>query len=112
MILQPPRSTRTDTHFPYTALFRSTELCVHLPDCGGAGSGFYPSLLRSERPAIMALPAWQWLSSIFFGTSVKAARAGFAVVVDRQDDADAGHDRQHRRSAIGKERQRDADDGR
>src|SRR3546814_1283442 len=23
MILRPPRSTRTDTHFPYTTLFRS-----------------------------------------------------------------------------------------
>src|SRR3546814_953499 len=25
MILRPPRSTRTDTLFPYTTLFRSTE---------------------------------------------------------------------------------------
>src|SRR3546814_13265860 len=24
MILRPPRSTRTDTHFPYTTLFRSS----------------------------------------------------------------------------------------
>src|SRR3546814_12089834 len=27
MIRRPPRSTRTDTLFPYTTLFRSTSLC-------------------------------------------------------------------------------------
>src|SRR3546814_10719690 len=31
MIRRPPRSTRTDTRFPYTTLFRS------LPDRGGTG---------------------------------------------------------------------------
>src|SRR3546814_5643962 len=28
MIRPPPRSTRTDTHFPYTTLFRSGTTCV------------------------------------------------------------------------------------
>src|SRR3546814_13862107 len=28
MIRQPPRSTRTDTLFPYTTLFRSVDLCL------------------------------------------------------------------------------------
>src|SRR3546814_8564225 len=28
MIRRPPRSTRTDTLFPYTTLFRSTQRCV------------------------------------------------------------------------------------
>src|SRR3546814_10548819 len=33
MIRRPPRSTRTDTLFPYTTLFRSPELVDHrLPD--------------------------------------------------------------------------------
>src|SRR3546814_5918522 len=32
MIRRTPRSTRTDTLFPYTTLFRSTELCVHARD--------------------------------------------------------------------------------
>src|SRR3546814_1392948 len=27
MILRPPRSTRTDTLFPYTTLFRSRDIC-------------------------------------------------------------------------------------
>src|SRR3546814_2542628 len=29
MIRRTPRSTRTDTLFPYTTLFRSLEACVH-----------------------------------------------------------------------------------
>src|SRR3546814_7101938 len=31
MIRRPPRSTRTDTLFPYTTLFRSTDAGDHLP---------------------------------------------------------------------------------
>src|SRR3546814_1305779 len=30
MIRRPPRSTRTDTLFPYTTLFRSGNIVVHL----------------------------------------------------------------------------------
>src|SRR3546814_11841551 len=34
MIRRPPRSTRTDTLFPYTTLFRSlpARTCLHLPE--------------------------------------------------------------------------------
>src|SRR3546814_4079421 len=36
MIRRPPRSTRTDTLFPYTTLFRSTPLCtLAMPDTNG-----------------------------------------------------------------------------
>src|SRR3546814_4503960 len=35
MLRQPPRSTRTDTLFPYTTLFRSLDFYVHL-QCGDA----------------------------------------------------------------------------
>src|SRR3546814_16884240 len=35
MIRRPPRSTRTDTLFPYTTLFRSAVLCTYpLAACG------------------------------------------------------------------------------
>src|SRR3546814_16672 len=37
MIRRPPRSTRTDTLFPYTTLFRSTE--IYIGCLGNAGSG-------------------------------------------------------------------------
>src|SRR3546814_15667375 len=32
MIRRPPRSTRTDTHFPYTTLFRSRSMRTELLD--------------------------------------------------------------------------------
>src|SRR3546814_14257223 len=34
MLRRPPRSTRTDTLFPYTTLFRSTRACVEAPPVG------------------------------------------------------------------------------
>src|SRR3546814_5525459 len=33
MIRRPPRSTRTDTLFPYTTLFRSDRVAVALKNC-------------------------------------------------------------------------------
>src|SRR3546814_11761246 len=34
MLRRPPRSTRTDTLFPYTTLFRSDNLWHKCPNCG------------------------------------------------------------------------------
>src|SRR3546814_458144 len=47
MIRRPPRSTRTDTLFPYTTLFRSAQgnkivKCI----MGGSGLGYLPMWLR------------------------------------------------------------------
>src|SRR3546814_1203017 len=46
MIRRPPRSTRTDTLFPYTTLFRSSDERVH--ECGALaaaiGAGEQPRL--------------------------------------------------------------------
>src|SRR3546814_1298007 len=56
MIRLPPRSTRTDTLFPYTTLFRSTLLACYPPAAGGGGGESWelntsqrmpPSLRRS-----------------------------------------------------------------
>src|SRR3546814_8306256 len=38
MILRPPRSTRTDTRFPYTALFRSVAALAGAARRAGAGA--------------------------------------------------------------------------
>src|SRR3546814_8724163 len=40
MIRRPPRSTRTDTLFPYTTLFRAFNFAVHkrTPTCSGSAS--------------------------------------------------------------------------
>src|SRR3546814_14311427 len=41
MILRPPRSTRTDTRFPYTTLFRSLNRRWQAPvDTGGPGADY------------------------------------------------------------------------
>src|SRR3546814_3039903 len=54
MLRRPPRSTRTDTLFPYTTLFRSVE--PRLQDDGGgdlvddAAAGLGPHLLLHQRP--------------------------------------------------------------
>src|SRR3546814_1503830 len=49
MIRRPPRSTRTDTLFPYTTLFRSSrELC---PRCEDTGRGrLFARLGAARRP--------------------------------------------------------------
>src|SRR3546814_3680053 len=58
MIRRPPRSTRTDTLFPYTTLFRSgfAEMArqaayAHVPDVGQARQR--PVLLRCLRQRIL-----------------------------------------------------------
>src|SRR3546814_18624954 len=43
MILRPPRSTRTDTLFPYTTLFRS-----HVRTAGAAADGATRAALAAE----------------------------------------------------------------
>src|SRR3546814_17021778 len=53
MIRRPPRSTRTDTLFPYTTLFRSVlaESAFH-PDEGNAG--LQSEIMRNLRDALCA----------------------------------------------------------
>src|SRR3546814_17686851 len=50
MIRRPPRSTRTDTLFPYTTLFRSLERCSALnsPACFGSHGAKCCALLPSS----------------------------------------------------------------
>src|SRR3546814_632988 len=47
MIRRPPRSTRTDTLFPYTTLFRSTEPATRVGPCSAQRST--SGLLKSSR---------------------------------------------------------------
>src|SRR3546814_4197350 len=47
MIRRPPRSTRTDTLFPYTTLFRSPRLRLHRPE--RARPLLQPGRLRDPR---------------------------------------------------------------
>src|SRR3546814_2992021 len=51
MIRRPPRSTRTDTPFPYTTLFRSGTLRAHEAD--GADPRRHPiAAARAARPGL------------------------------------------------------------
>src|SRR3546814_12798280 len=52
MIRRPPRSTRTDTRFPYTTLFRSTAL----PPWQGRGEGRALRTAREPRREPARLP--------------------------------------------------------
>src|SRR3546814_12519330 len=54
MIRRPPRSTRTDTLFPYTTLFRSNSyynILKHLSVAAAAGT--VPGLRATARPIIL-----------------------------------------------------------
>src|SRR3546814_12634088 len=54
MIRRPPRSTRTDTLFPYTTLFRSPRSCIGSKGWGGR-------ILRSAaRPTVLAHRTGGW----------------------------------------------------
>src|SRR3546814_8727939 len=60
MIRRPPISTRTDTLFPYTALFRSADLCIE--NARGAGGaigrvGRKARHLGKERRAVAIIGA-------------------------------------------------------
>src|SRR3546814_3639606 len=49
MIRRPPRSTRTDTLFPYTTLFRSLHLCASLFVHGFVDTTSFSSKVASDR---------------------------------------------------------------
>src|SRR3546814_4551623 len=57
MIRRPPRSTRTDTLFPYTTLFRSD--IQRLPDCGRGASCLHPPRQHKYRePVSFRISFW------------------------------------------------------
>src|SRR3546814_14399227 len=69
MIRRPPRSTRTDTLFPYTTLFRSFQVDVF--NVLGAGDAFMAGFLRG------------WLRDEPLDTCCRYANACGAIVVSR-----------------------------
>src|SRR3546814_3819672 len=60
MIRRPPRSTRTDTLFPYTTLFRSELLdeCLNAPTAEGhlLADAYY---VERFSPEFQAFPVWR-----------------------------------------------------
>src|SRR3546814_396228 len=86
MIRRPPRSTRTDTLFPYTTLFRSGE-----QDPPGSGNGGILMTDKSYGDFELQLdmaPDWGIDSGVFLRTNNKGEC--FQVYVDYRDGGDVG----------------------
>src|SRR3546814_1988475 len=64
MIRRPPRSTRTDTLFPYTPLFRSRPVLWGLAVDGADGVQHVVEILRNELSVSMALTGCRSLGDI------------------------------------------------
>src|SRR3546814_20288056 len=76
MIRRPPRSTRTDTLFPYTTLFRSPAVCagVRLPSTQSrVVSALSARCAKNNAPsalscgAVACRPAQDWRTGVFGG---------------------------------------------
>src|SRR3546814_3321493 len=79
MIRRPPRSTRTDTLFPYTTLFRSRQLA--LPGAARAGA-LRPSAGPPARRAALgglSFPAAAGDAAVAAGAAVHCAQRGAAA---------------------------------
>src|SRR3546814_18989236 len=65
MIRRPPRSTRTDTLFPYTTLFRSADVVAIGPGLGqGAlGNELFSALIGSGKPLVVDADALNILAT-------------------------------------------------
>src|SRR3546814_5039457 len=57
MIRRPPRSTRTDTLFPYTTLFRSVDMRVMARLAGGLEDMSLSAAVRDTSTMIESAPA-------------------------------------------------------
>src|SRR3546814_2081312 len=60
MIRRPPRSTRTDTLFPYTTLFRSQAQAYEEPAAGKAVIELRPSGRRRQGVAVLEFEEKAW----------------------------------------------------
>src|SRR3546814_20162017 len=102
MITRPPRSTRTDTLFPYTTLFRSLLGDDQLGEAVGTLHVAGPGLMRLEDLGVVALdrPFGLARCDIIFlaideedDVGVLLDRAGFAKVGELRPLVLALHDR-------------------
>src|SRR3546814_18393814 len=96
MIRRPPRSTRTDTLFPYTTLFRS--LMVNLTPANISDSAGAQAILDAIRKR------WPWVKHLFADGAYdrtqlmdKAAFRDFVIEVVRRIDKEPGLDRKSTR---------------
>src|SRR3546814_5542263 len=72
MIRRPPRSTRTDTLFPYTTLFRAYKVRLEMPAFAAIRSAV-------ERPNPSAKKTSRATRRIFLESACEACRVGLPV---------------------------------
>src|SRR3546814_6548979 len=65
MIRRPPRSTRTDTLFPYTTLFRSSSFALSTAACACAMEGCCPGAIADCAFAARARASARSVSAVF-----------------------------------------------
>src|SRR3546814_17869321 len=81
MIRRPPRSTRTDTLFPYTTLFRSDEAAEALAATVAEAGGFAPYIEARHELKVRRLPL-----EVMAGSIRRLARHGRAVLLSEALD--------------------------
>src|SRR3546814_15912014 len=91
MIRRPPRSTRTDTLFPYTTLFRADAVEFHIPDAEAHGQriecDIAPGLVvEGDRNLLFQAVSNLLDNAIKYGgdggaVSVRAVRTGAATAI-------------------------------
>src|SRR3546814_12680341 len=97
MIRRPPRSTRTDTLFPYTTLFRSVHVDVeHL----GAAFDLLPGNGHRLVVAVLQDQLLELLGAGDVGAFADVDEVAFGRDLQRLQAAEAGLAPEHRRSGI------------
>src|SRR3546814_271435 len=89
MIRRPPRSTRTDTLFPYTTLFRSRGMSnvnvKRLVENIRSGTSVYTPLVELVVNAIQAIDEKKIANGLI---EIEVIRNGQADIIDRLEDVD------------------------
>src|SRR3546814_20299203 len=95
MIRRPPRSTRTDTLFPYTTLFRSPSFAPDVVERAKARFGAVHGLVNSAgitRPAMadkMTLEQWRTVLDVHLTGSFLYLQAVGPEMIERAHAGDA-----------------------
>src|SRR3546814_4237906 len=92
MIRRPPRSTRTDTLFPYTTLFRSLfGVLLFFFTFGPAGAVAYriacrlPRLMRETAPGSLAEVTADWLHGLLAWAPVRVTTLLYGLAGSLED---------------------------